>query len=122
MGTNFRLESGTPRNSFGYHPTDAFARAYRAASFYTNSKPVPRGTYGRTPWITQLDLNLRYKPTWAHNKVTFVASGSNLLNAGHVTEFRQAAETAVNTPSPSFGLPSVFQSPRSARLSMSYDY
>ena len=45
-GANVRVESGIPRNSFGYHPTDTFARAYGAASFYTNSQPVPRGSFG----------------------------------------------------------------------------
>jgi len=121
-GANLRMESGTPMNSLGYHPTDPFARAYGADSFYTNSLPVPRGSLGRTPWITQIDLSARYRPKWGRNKLTFGASVFNVLNKHHATEFNNAAETALNQPNPSFGLRTAFQSPRSVRVSAGYDY
>lgn len=121
-GANLRIESGTPMNSLGYHPTDVFARAYGADSFYTNSVPTPRGSVGRTPWITQLDLNARYRPKWGRNKLTFGVSVFNVANKHHPTEFNNLAETALNQPNPSYGLPTVFQSPRSVRLSVAYTY
>jgi hypothetical protein len=122
VGANVRSESGIPRNSFGYHPTDTFARAYGSRSFYTNSQPSPRGSLGRTPWITQIDLNVRYTPKWIGRKVTFGANVFNVLDSHRINEYNQTAETALNQPNPSFGLPTVFQPARSVRLSVAYDY
>jgi len=91
-------------------------------SFYVNGQPSPRGSLGRTPWITELDLSARYRPKWGRDKLTFGASVFNVLNAHRATEFSRMAELDVNVPDPTFGLPYVFQSPRSVRLSLSYDY
>lgn len=122
LGANLRAESGTPLLALGFHPTDAFARAYGADSFFVNSKPMPRGSLGRTPWTTQIDLSARYRPKWGRDKLTFGLSVNNVLNKHHATEFNATAETALNQPNPAFGLRTAFQSPRSARLSASYDY
>jgi hypothetical protein len=121
-GANLRLESGTPLNTFGFHPTDAFARAYGADSFYNNSKVAPRASAGRTPWVSNLDLTLRYRPKWANGKMTMGLSVFNVLNSHKNTESNQIAEIGLNQPNPAYGLPTVFQSARSGRLTMSYTY
>ena len=122
MGANLRHESGTPLNAFGFHPTDAFARAYGADSFYANSQPAPRGSRGRTSWITQLDLNVRYRPSWGKKKVTFGASVFNVLNQHRPTELNQVAEIGLNQPNPTYFLPTSFQQTRSVRLSAAYEF
>ena len=122
VGANVRIESGTPLNAFGFHPTDAFAAQYSAASFFNAGKPVPRGTFGRNPWTTQLDLSLKYKPEWGRKKVSIGIDAFNLLNSHKNTETNQTAETGLNVANPSFGLPTIFQPARSARISMSYEY
>jgi len=122
VGANVRHESGTPLNAFGFHPTDAFARAYGADSFYTNSLPAPRGSRGRTPWTTQLDLNLRYRPEWGKKKVTFGASIFNVANQHRPTELNQVAEIGLNQPNPTYFLPTSFQQTRSVRLSAAYEF
>ncbi len=121
-GANIRVESGTPLNAFGYHPTDPFARQYGAASFYSNSLPAPRASRGRTPWITQLDLTAKYRPTWAQGKLSFGVDIFNVFNTQHYTERNQVSETGLNVVNPAYGLPTVFQSARSGRLSVSYEY
>jgi hypothetical protein len=121
-GGNLRIESGTPLNSLGYHPTDAFARAYGADSFYTNGVPAPRASVGRNPWVTQIDLTVKYRPEWAKRKISIGVDVFNVLNAHKNTEKNQAGEIGLMQPNPAFGLPTVFQSPRSVRLSMTYDY
>lgn len=122
MGANLRHESGTPLNAFGFHPTDPFARAYGADSFYANSLPAPRGSRGRTPWITQLDLNVRYRPEWGKKKVTFGASVFNVLNQHRPTELNQVAEIGLNQPNPTYFLPTSFQQTRSVRVSAAYEF
>lgn len=121
-GANLRLESGTPLNAFGFHPTDAFAAAYGADSFFNNGIANSRGSAGRSPWITQIDLNMKYRPEWGKNKVSFTISAFNILNSHKWTEMNQVAEIGLKQPNPTYGLPTSFQSPRSARLMMSYDY
>jgi hypothetical protein len=119
VGSNLSLTSGMPVNAFGFHPTDPFALAYGVASFYENRKLVPRGSRGRTDWITQWNLNLRYRPKWAGKHMTFGADIFNVLNLQHATEVTQSAEkTGVGTPEPLYRLPSVYQGPRSVRLSV----
>lgn len=122
VGANLRVESGTPLNAFGFHPTDPFAAAYGADSFYNNGIANSRGSAGRSPWITQLDLNLKYRPEWGKNKVSFTISAFNIFNSHKWTEMNQIAEIGLKSPNPTFGLPRSFQSPRSARLMMSYEY
>ena len=122
LGGNFRLESGTPLNSLGYHPTDQFAQQYGADSFFTNSKPTPRGSFGRTPWNNQLDFSGKYRPHWAGDKLTFGLDIFNLVNSHKATEFNNTAETNLNVPNPTFNLPTAFQQARYVRISLSYDY
>jgi len=122
VGGNFRLESGTPKNSLGFHPTDNFALQYGAASFYTNSKPTPRGSAGRTPWNNQIDFSGKYRPRWASDKLTFGLDVFNILNSLKPTEYNNVAETGLNVANPTYNLPTAFQSARYVRLSVSYDY
>ena len=122
LGGNFRLESGTPKNALGFHPTDAFAAQYGAASFYSNSKPTPRGSAGRTPWNNQIDLTLKYRPRWAADKLGFGLDVFNVFNLHTATEYNNVAETGLNVSSPTYNLPTSFQTARYVRISVSYDY
>jgi Carboxypeptidase regulatory-like domain len=122
LGGNFRLESGTPKNALGFHPTDLFASQYGAASFFSNSKPTPRGSAGRTPWNNQIDLTLKYRPRWAADKLGFGLDVFNALNLHTATEYNNVAETGLNVSSPTYNLPTSFQTSRYVRISVSYDY
>lgn len=122
VGANFRLESGAPLNSFGFHPTDSFAAAYGADSFYTNGVANGRGAAGRTPWIAQLDLNMRYRPKWGRDKIAFGLSIFNVANSHKNTESNQIAEIGLKQANPAYRLPTSFQPAQSGRLTMSLDY
>ena len=115
-GTSLQVTSGMPINAFGFHPTDAFANTYGAASFHDNGKLVPRGSRGRTPWLISWDLNLRYQPKWAGPRTTFGVDVFNFLNLQHATEVNQTAEAAAGVPDPSYRRPYQYQSPRSVRF------
>jgi len=63
VGANMSLISGAPRNCIGELPPElAFEGQYGASYFFCDGKPAPRGSQGRLPWQTQLDLNLAYTP------------------------------------------------------------
>ncbi|MBN2970775.1 TonB-dependent receptor [Roseomonas aeriglobus] len=80
VGANMLFESPRSFSCIGYHPTDEFAAAYDAASFYCrqprfSSNPsfpnqnipgnptsylVPRGTAFKSDWRKQIDVNVQY--------------------------------------------------------------
>lgn len=118
-GTNLQVASGRPMNAFGFHPTDPIANSYGPTSFYDNGKLVPRGSRGRTPWITEWSLNLRYTPAWSGRAhTTFGVDVFNVLNLQRATEVNQTAELAAGVPDPNYNTPYQYQSPRSVRFSI----
>ena len=122
-GANIQIESGTPKIALGYHPTDAFAAQYGAASFYVNGVLVPRGSLGVTPWSTTLNWTVKYTPSWGQKKLSFGMDVFNVLNRHTPTEYVATAESGgQGQPFKAYGLPSIYQDPRYIRLSASYKY
>lgn len=120
---NLICQSGRPLSGLGFHPSDPAAQGYGPLSHYVQGLPSPRGSFGRTSWVTQLDLGARYKPSWGRNKLTFGVDVFNILNRHSVTAVREVAETSTGSfPEPSFLRPRAFQAPRSVRLSATYDF
>jgi hypothetical protein len=126
VGANYLLQSGNPKLAIGYYPTpdpNGNLDGYAAAFFYQNGKLVPRGSLGTTPWMSKLDLSVKYTPKWGENKLTFGADLFNVTDRQTPTEYVSTAENGgVGVAYPAFGLPGVFQTPRYLRLSMSYKY
>lgn len=131
IGANYRLESPRSQSCFGYHPTDAFARVYGAASHYCQGVLSPRGTALKTDWIHNLDVSGRFKfemPTG--QTITFRADVFNLLNLGGVQRRYELGDldyvdadpaatpptAAIFYPDPNYGLANGYQAPRSVRL------
>lgn len=117
FGTNVQITSGMPISAFGYHPTDAFANSYGAASHYAGRVLAPRGSGGRTPWITSWNLSLRYQPAWFGARTTFGVDVFNVLNLQHPTQVNQRADLdSTGKPDPDYKAPYQYQSPRSVRF------
>lgn len=131
---NFFLLSGRPLSVFGYHPTDPFAAAYGAFSFYDNTGAlVQRGSAGRTPWVRQLDLSFHYTPAALKKNLVLGLDVLNVLDYG--SYYSKVETQALGGPSvddsgktvpgavdPTYGLPLQYQAPRSIRLSASYRF
>ncbi|PZP64162.1 MAG: Oar protein [Pseudoxanthomonas spadix] len=86
------------------------------------SSPSPPGSHGRLPWINQFDLGLTWKPVFADGKLAVSLNVFNLLNAQKaitVYPFSQLPDGSVN---PLYGQNVVYQTPRYARLTASYDW
>jgi len=122
MGANVAIQSGRPINAFGVHPTDEFAQAYGAESFYKDGKLVPRGSVGTTDWTGRLDLSLKYKPKWGRDRLTFGVDVFNVFDAQTATEVDEVAEKDDGAPRIEYLAPSSFQTPRYVRTSVEFSY
>lgn len=124
------LASGRPENCFGNHPTDEFAAAYGAESFFCdltadgvyNPVATPRGSLGTTPATYRLDLGLEYRPEWAQKRLGVKLDVRNLFNSKRVTEVNEIGELGPGDQNPNYRLPTAFQTPRTVRVALSYDW
>lgn len=124
LGLNFLASSGRPINAFGRHPTDAFAAQYGAESFYQQGTLVPRGSKGRTPFVTNFDLSLQYTMDlgWRNSQARFRMDVFNLFNSHTVTEVIETADQDNGEVNPNYLLPTNFQSPQYVRFSTSIEF
>lgn len=132
LGANLRWESGRPRSSFGFHPTDVFASLYEAESFVKDGQLISRGSEGRTPSTWSLDLTATYAVDFNGTDVVFRADVFNVFNnlkptqVNEINEIYAGEDEDENSPtygallgetSALYGLPTSFQTPRYVRLS-----
>ncbi|WP_374383402.1 TonB-dependent receptor domain-containing protein [Thermomonas sp.] len=83
---------------------------------------VPRGTAGRLPWTQTLDLNVAYKPAWAKG-LQFKVDVFNVLNADKAVTVVEQGESASGAPQPTiYKVPTGWQTPRSVRFMVQYDF
>ena len=151
VGGNLLVKSGRPQNCFGVYPADGpdqVAPLYGVASFYcgtANSSPTleledgsvvanpdyepsygtgdfhPRGTSGRTPWVTQLDLQVAYEPNWAEGLALRV-DVVNVFNSQKWTEVNEDFETDSRGANAQYLHPTAFQPGRAVTFSVEYDW
>ena len=135
VGSNFSLESPRSLSCFGRHPTDVFALAYGTRSHFCGGEPAPRGQGNKTDWVKQLDMKFAYKvniPTG--QTLTMRADIFNVLNLKAVqkrSETGEAGRTPIPgttpteyyyVPSANYGIPTLYQSPRSIRLGLDIEF
>jgi len=85
---------------------------------------IPRGTVGRTPWTHTLDLNVAYKPTWMEG-LQFKVDVFNVFNADKPLSVNEVGEDAAGNPVPqipTYLTPTSWQTPRSVRFMVQYDF
>ncbi|WP_339862748.1 TonB-dependent receptor [Paremcibacter congregatus] len=125
VGAKFDLASPRKFGCIGYHPTDDFAQAYGAASWYCNSVPTPRGESFDSDWVKTLDLSASIIPSFSDSipgDIVMRIDVFNVFNSHAVRDYREIGETGLNQPDPNYGKPTGFQSPRRIRLSASYKF
>lgn len=127
LGMNFLLQSGRPTNAFGIgHPNGV--PPYGDTFYVTNADTgelslIPRGTFGRTPWVAQLDLNATYDFTVGEFDGFARVDVYNVLNAQSVTAVDEFAEAGTpGNPSDTFLLPLGYQTPRYVQLSVGIEF
>ena len=116
--------SGRPRNAFGYHPSDLYARFRGPISFYKQGELTPRGSLGTTANVYRLDLGLKYTNDDLFGG-TLIARLDvfNVLDHDAELEVDEFADRwGGRFVSPTFGLPTRFQQPRTARIGLRYEF
>jgi hypothetical protein len=128
VGVNFSWQSGKPRSAFGIHPTDVFARAYGAESFYKGGVLAPRGSEGTTDAIWYVDLTANYSVDFGDFDVNFRADIFNVFNNDTASEFNEIYDDEALTSypdyfvNPNYGAEVNWQTPRYVRLSASIEF
>lgn len=120
---NLSVISGAPRQCLGaYGPQATDPAGYARSYHWCNGQPSPPGSHGRLPWIRQLDLGVTYRPDFAAGRLGFSANVFNVLNEQRETAIYPYSVLSGTTPNPLYGTAAAYQSPRYARLSVSYDF
>lgn len=134
--------SGRPKSCIGFVPSTVYDYAgsgsYSTASTYycldDQGKTVltQRGSAGRTPWTKQVDLQLAYAPKNLTTKgeLRFQLDVFNIFNSQKPIEQNETRDYSRATTgsgsgnriSANYGLPLAWQAPRSARLTVRYEF
>jgi hypothetical protein len=123
VGGNLLIASGRPKNCIGTLPTSYYeagnpATDYGSEFFFCNGKAAPRGTFGRQPWDTRLDLNVAYSPTMVKGLVV-KADVFNVFNRQTAQNMTEAYNSGL-TVNPLYGGIISYTAPRSIRFSAEY--
>ncbi|GAA4007654.1 TonB-dependent receptor [Sphingomonas swuensis] len=126
IGGNLTVQSPRNFSCIGVHPTDPFAPAYGAASFYcsnplgnggsTDSVIVPRGSAFKGKWLRNLDLGVQFQLPAYLGRSSFRVDVFNVLNWASKTDYIEFGENDDGSVRPDYKLVSGYQSPRSVRL------
>ena len=123
MGANLLVQSGRPRNCFGYYSgtVDSVSVLYGAASFWCNRELHERGTIGRTEWKRELSLQATYQPKWQKG-LSFTVDAINIFNERAVQSVDESGEVAAGSPDPAYQQPIGIQPARRVRLTAQYEF
>jgi len=114
IGGGLHMESGVPLSKFGAHPA------------YLNAGEVPiggRGSLGRSPFFTQLDLHADYP--WVlseRTKLSFIADFFNVFNSRPIRLVDQNFESSAGVLNADFNKPQSFRAPFNMRLGMRFEF
>lgn len=130
VGANFYAQSGRPYGCIGYDPQDpAAGNTPSSWMCIRNGQSVatPRGSEGRTGWVTNTDLSLSYdvvREKDGFGSVTAVVDVFNVFNEHNVTRVVEQGEAGglPGTVVPTFGKTRSYQAPRSVRFSLRYAF
>jgi hypothetical protein len=126
LGGNLLLASGRPKNCKGRLPpsygADNPAAGYGSAFFFCNDVPTPRGSQGKLPIDSRLDLNVMFRPA-AIKDLSFKFDVFNVFN-------RQAAQNieerynvgGTSGVSPTYGRVISYTAPRSVKFTAEYNH
>ncbi|MDO8179588.1 MAG: TonB-dependent receptor [Undibacterium sp.] len=122
VGANLLLASGRSKNCIGNFPDDSNpAAAYGSAFFYCNGVATPRGSQGKLPWDTRLDMNLVYRPAQVKG-LAFKFDVYNLFNRSTIQNIDEVYNVDTGVVSSTFGQAISYTTPRYAKLTVEYSY
>ena len=119
LGINSTITSPRTFGCIGYHPTDDFAAAYGASSWYCDGKLTPRGSVAQSSWILNLDMLVSWNVS---DNLNIRMDVFNLFNFDSVDDIREFGDATSTTADKNYLKPTSFQTPRSLRLGFKYTY
>ena len=142
IGANLLVQSGRPVSCLGVYGDDptGYQNRYYSCSDEAGTPVVspgtgggvrdngedviPRGSYARTPWMRNLDLNVAFKPRFGDGKLTLKMDVFNVFNEHTATAHNEFAENTEGAQRfyLAFNTPTAFQAPRSVRFMAQYDF
>jgi hypothetical protein len=128
-GFNLLVQSGRPISAFGdslpddYDENDKYGhgQTYYIRDEDGNHTRVTRGSMGRTPWLNQLNLNVRYDVEIAGADVELGATVYNVFGSQAVTSVDENTRSSGNR-NKQFLRPTAYQEVRSAMLTASFRF
>jgi hypothetical protein len=85
---------------------------------------IPRGTYGRTPWLATLDLNIEWRKEIDGHMIYAGIDAFNILNSQEIIGVHSiiTANDSLVTRDPDFLAARFVQSPRYFRFTIGMDF
>ena len=132
MGGNLLVQSGRPYSCLS--ASSGFAGLPPRGYYFACGDVASRGAAGQTPWMRALDVNVRYAPSFAEGDLRFQIDVFNVFNEQKAIEVNEYSGSSYddpqagdinssNAPRPFlFGQAYNWQTPRSVRLSVRYDF
>ncbi|MFN6982169.1 MAG: TonB-dependent receptor domain-containing protein [Brevundimonas sp.] len=133
VGANVLIASPRKFGCQGLHPTDEFAQAYGAASWFCDlngdgvQESTPRGSQFESNWLKQVDLTFAYNVPFSFGRfgegVTLRADIFNVFNFESAIDYNEFGEidtdgtAAGAVPDPTYHRITGYQAPRYVRLS-----
>lgn len=118
------LESGAPVNCLGFYGPNRTnpGGAYGSDYHWCHGEPQPPGSE-TTAWHRQLDLGIQYRPAFANQDLAFKLDVFNVTNEQKPKQldphFQSRYAHSVNN---TYHMPLFYQTPRTMRLTVTYDY
>lgn len=134
-GVVMRATSGAPKSRFGIHPAGVdscaagnpweacVSQSYDYASHYdADGNVVPRGSVGRLPWITNMDLSMTYRnENLFGGDLVIKATVYNALNEDDPIAINQEDTRPSGTPD-DYGLTNIYPGRRFVSLEGRYEF
>jgi outer membrane receptor protein involved in Fe transport len=104
-----------------YH--EAYAAYPGPYYHWVNGQPAKRGSTGRLPWTTLLDIGVRYSPAFLFdNKLKIGLDVFNVFNTQDEQNIVEQLRNAGNAIQPTGGMPISYSTPRQVRFTLNYDF
>ena len=133
LSASLLVQSGRPVNCNGYVNTDGLSDVdagnldgYGPSAFSCLDdngvrQLAPRGSFGRTPWLYNVDMGIGYNPE-AVEGLTLRMDITNVFNIDGVLQYDETGDFTRTEQNPDFGVPVSWQAPRSVRLTARYSF
>jgi hypothetical protein len=123
-GMNMSVTSPRYYGCIGEHPTDVYAAAYGASSWYCNGVLTPRGSVSQSAWVIQLDALLAWNPPVANGDLTLRMDVFNILDLDAITDINEYGEDGggVGSIDTNYLRPTNYQTARRIRFGASWRF